>query len=209
MFSRSQRNWSYLSKKSTLIFKIKVNYLKKSSSRFYPTKLASILSSSGEMNTKPSEGYIIIESNYRVYAYTSSELQTSILGSFVKWKYFLPGLAVGLITRKTIRTALINGISAEKIIKYLKDNVHPEMKKKVPAIPETITDQIRLWEAERTRVSYDRGVLYENFTSNEQFEKVVKYAKDIGFLIWAEPTQKLLVVSDSGHDLMRHFIKSI
>ena len=42
---------------------------KKKSSRFYPTRLATNLIHSHD--TSDSEGYIVIETNYRVYAYTS------------------------------------------------------------------------------------------------------------------------------------------
>jgi len=81
------------------------------------------------------------------------------------------------------------------------------MQKNTPSIPETVTDQIRLWEQERNRVTYDKGVLYDSFPSKEAFEKVMQYAKDLGFFIWANQEKKMLMVTDGGQDTMRQFIK--
>lgn len=61
------------------------------------------------------EGFIIIETNYKLYAYTNSELQISILSTFCNIIYRLPNFIMGLITRESIRKALINGISAEDV----------------------------------------------------------------------------------------------
>lgn len=58
--------------------------------RFYPTRLALNIAT-GE--TKPltrdtdKEGYIIVETNYRVYAYTNSNLQVALLGLFCEMLY--------------------------------------------------------------------------------------------------------------------------
>ena len=64
---------------------------------------------------KSNIGYIIVETNYKVYAYTSSELQIALLSLFVHLQYRLPNLAVGLVTRESVRSALINGITAEQV----------------------------------------------------------------------------------------------
>jgi len=160
------------------------------------------------MNDRSSGGFIVLESNYRLYAYTISELHLTILSLFVKLNYHLPNMAVGSITRESIRTALANGISAEQIIKFLNQNVHPQLANDVPAIPETVTDQIRLWEAERNRVAYDKGVLYDSFPSEKAFNKVVQHAKELDVYIWSTSNPKqFLMVTEEGHEKIRPFIK--
>lgn len=58
--------------------------------RFYPTRLALNIAT-GE--NKPlsrdtdKEGYIVVETNYRVYAYTNSNLQVALLGLFCEMLY--------------------------------------------------------------------------------------------------------------------------
>lgn len=46
-----------------------------------------------------------------------------------------------------------------------------------PVIPPTITDQIRLWELERSRLTFTEGVMYNQFLSQADFEVLRDYAK--------------------------------
>lgn len=99
---------------------------KNSSKRFYPTRLATTLTSSAPPLLPTSESssfttssdnkrFIILETNYRLYAYTSNPLQISILNLFVTLKARYPNLVIGVITRDSIRSALSNGITAEQV----------------------------------------------------------------------------------------------
>eukprot|EP01119_Soliformovum_irregulare_P021085 TRINITY_DN6957_c0_g1_i1.p1 TRINITY_DN6957_c0_g1~~TRINITY_DN6957_c0_g1_i1.p1 ORF type:complete len:441 (+),score=73.77 TRINITY_DN6957_c0_g1_i1:121-1443(+) len=185
---------------------------KSSSKRYYPTKLAVTLSSMDQIkatNTNDTgKGFIVLESNYRVYAYTTSELQIQILRLFVGMRYRLPNMVMGVIARDNIREALINGIRADQIISYLRQNLHPQMLNNKPPMPETVTDQIRLWEQERNRVSYSQGVLYDSFPNADAFNRIVQYAKDTGCFIWANFEIQKLMVTDSGHEqVLRAWIK--
>lgn len=80
-----------------------------------------------------------------------------------------PNLAVALITRDSIRTALRGGITAVQISRFLKMHAHPQQQQKhakkgsgankaagsnaadEDVIPPTVIDQIYLWENERNR----------------------------------------------------------
>lgn len=44
-------------------------------------------------------------------------------------------------------------------------------------IPPTISDQIRLWELERARLTFTEGILYNQFLSQADFEMLRDYAK--------------------------------
>ena len=189
---------------------------KGTSKHFYPTQLAITLStgvsdssiSQDESLTTPQK-YIVIEPNYRLYAYTKDELQLSILSLFVKMKYRLPNLAMGVITRESIRIALMNGITANEIISYINQHAHASMLQQIPVLPETVVDQVRLWEQERNRASHQRGVLYESFPNEKYYQDVVKYTKDLGVWIWSHDTKKLLMVTEEGHEELRKFLKNI
>ncbi|THH04433.1 hypothetical protein EW145_g5527 [Phellinidium pouzarii] len=110
---------------------------KASSRRFYPTRLATTLTSSlPPLPTSGStgagaqaQGFIILETNYRIYAYTDNPLQTAILNLFVSFKCRFPNLVVGSVTRESVKKALSNGITADQIIKYLTTHAHPQMRK--------------------------------------------------------------------------------
>lgn len=119
--------------------------------RFYPTRLATTLTSESASLKKPNvamdqvlETYhdneeenaatsdinqgIILETNYKIYAYVTSPLEIAILNLFVDLKARFPNMIYGLITRESIRNALLNGITADQIIKFLETHAHAQMK---------------------------------------------------------------------------------
>ncbi|KAG0597222.1 hypothetical protein M758_UG322000 [Ceratodon purpureus] len=88
-----------------------------SESWYIPTKLASNLSASLSESSdwQSSEGFVVVETNFKVYAYTSSKLQTEILRCFARLEYQMPNLVVGALTKESVNTALASGISAEHV----------------------------------------------------------------------------------------------
>ncbi|KAH8860067.1 General transcription factor IIH subunit 4 [Schistosoma japonicum] len=152
-------------------------------------------------------GYILLETNFRLYAYTDSPLRTALLSLFSKIRARFPNLVVADITRDSVREALIRGITANQILSFLTSNAHPDMLLSNPILPPTLTDQIRLWELERDRFVFQEGCLYEHFSRNTDFELVRDYAKNIGVLLWENPERRLMVVSKSGHEDVRKFWK--
>ena len=67
--------------------------------------------------------------------------------------------------------------------------------------------QIMLWEAERNRFTFSEGVLYNQFLSEADFEVVKQYAENLGVLIWANATNRTVVVTKEGHDPVKKFWK--
>ncbi|XP_029157028.1 general transcription factor IIH subunit 4 [Nylanderia fulva] len=184
---------------------------KRKAGRFYPTRLALNIAT-GE--NKPlakntdKEGYIVVETNYRVYAYTNSNLQVALLGLFCEMLYRLPNLIVSILTRDSVRQALKSGITASQIIGYLQQHVHSKMIEKGPPIlPPTIVDQIKLWENERNRFLFSEGVLYSQFLSQTDFEVLRDHALSIGVLIWQSERKRTMVVTKAGHDDVKKFWK--
>lgn len=51
------------------------------------------------------------------------------------------------------------------------------------SLPPTIIDQVRLWELERDRFKFNDGVLYSQFLSQSDFEKLRDYAKVLDLLL--------------------------
>ena len=183
---------------------------KKKSRRYYPTSLAINLGSAvtGVVPENiQQQGYIIIETNYRVYAYSASALQVALLSLFCDILCRFPNLTVCVLSRESIQQAFAAGITAEQILHFLRSRAHPEMLKTTPIIPPTIADQIKLWEIERDRLRYTEGVLYNEFLSQGDFETLRKYAEDLGVLLWGNSSKRLMVVSKAGHDDVKRFWK--
>lgn len=204
-------------------------------SHFYPTRLSTTLTSdssalsnpvagtlsgagAGDTN-QPGTGFIIIETNYRLYAYTSSPLQISLIALFTTLKYRFPNLVTGKVTRQSIRRAIEMGITADQIVSYLATHAHPQMRKHNVArstanqagippsvLPPTVVDQIRLWQLERDRVKATAGFLFKDFVSLAEYEAPCRYAEEIGVLIWKSDRKRMFFVI--GHEQVAKFLRS-
>ncbi|GFF33707.1 RNA polymerase II transcription factor B subunit 2 [Aspergillus udagawae] len=202
---------------------------------FYPTRLATTLTSdssalsnplagslsgpTGTASSKAGSGFIIIETNYRLYAYTSSPLQISLIALFTTLKYRFPNLITGKITRQSVRRAVEMGITADQIISYLSTHAHPQMRKHnasrstsnqagmpVSVLPPTVVDQIRLWQLERDRVKATHGFLFRDFNSLAEYEAPCRYAEEIGVLVWKSDRKRMFFVT--RHHQVAAFLKS-
>ncbi|KAJ8962835.1 hypothetical protein NQ318_001235 [Aromia moschata] len=201
----------------TFLFQLSFSTLgKRKAGRFYPTRLALNITNSQNKNTPDIEedtpkGYIVVETNYRVYAYTDSNLQVALIGLFTELMYRFPNLVVGVITRDSVRQALRGGITADQIIGYLKQHAHVQMlhaENRQP-LPPTVVDQIKLWELERNRLTYNEGVLYSQFLSQADFNVLKEYAQTNGSLIWYNKERRTLVINKSAHDDVKKFLEEI
>ncbi|KAI0241767.1 General transcription factor IIH subunit 4, partial [Lamellibrachia satsuma] len=182
---------------------------KRKSQRYYPTMLAINLATGASTRGVDSNmpGYIVVETNSRVYAYTDSSLQVALLALFCEMVYRFPNLAVANITRDSVREALSRGITADQMIHFLRSHAHPQLQAKKPVLPPTVSDQIQLWELERDRFKFTDGVLYNQFLSQSDFELLRDYARDLGVLMWENPRSRMMVVDRSGHDEVKRFWK--
>jgi len=69
--------------------RINAKFVQRTAGRFYPTRLVLNIAS-GEnkgLMERHREGYLVVETNYRVYAYTSSDLQVALIGLFAEALY--------------------------------------------------------------------------------------------------------------------------
>ncbi|RKP35685.1 RNA polymerase II transcription factor B subunit 2 [Dimargaris cristalligena] len=194
---------------------------KKRSRRFYPTRLATTLTT-GLHNITPSfgqagaaggggeasqdVGFIVLETNYRLYAYTDSPLQIAILNLFVSLKSRFANMVVGVITRDSMRSALAHGITADQIIVYLTTHAHVHMRDRNPVLPITVTDQLRLWEMEKNRIRPQNGYLYNKFTRPSDYAVVCKYARELGVVEWYSDKSYSFVVTPEGHQTVKAFL---
>ncbi|VAH39024.1 unnamed protein product [Triticum turgidum subsp. durum] len=147
---------------------------------FIPTKLATNLSSSLSDSAASKEGIVVVETNFRLYAYSASKLHCEILRLFSRVEYQLPNLIVGAITKESLYGAFDNGITAE---------------------------QIRLWENDRNRVEMVLSHVYEDFPSKDMFEQCCDHARDNGYLLWEDAKKMRLIVNAEFHQEMREFLR--
>ena len=189
------------------------------STRFYPTRLATTLTSDAGalLNTSAAvpnslrggdaeKGYIIVETNYRLYAYTTSLLQIAVLNLFTRLTARFPNLVSGKLTKESIQRAIAMGITSDQIVSYLTTHAHPEMQKTMPILPPTVVDQIRLWQLEGDRMKATPGYLIKDLTSAQEYEEYWKYAEALGVLVWKNDSKRVFFVSKI--EQMGQFIKN-
>jgi len=136
---------------------------------------------------------IIVESNFKVYCYTSkSDVETSRSGSnslHVKLlSYFceifmeLPKLVVAQLTADSVLKALKRGIRVANIVRYLEAAAHP-----LCTLPSNVKGQLEVWESSRSRASSSAAVLFEwqPGDADDIFLEAEKLARDAGSLLWS------------------------
>ncbi|CAN8098379.1 unnamed protein product [Discula destructiva] len=216
----------------------------KQNSQFYPTRLATTLTSGasalrsvssgfdaaiaatggggsgggsggvvvggGEDSNSGGKGFIILETNYRIYAYTSSPLQISVLALFCELRHRFAGMVTGRLSRKSICQAIKHGITADQIIAYLATHAHEQMHRLAatnnkPVLPPTVVDQIRLWELENERMKTTTGFLFKDFTDRVEYDRVCTYADEIGVLKWRSDMKQMFFAD--RHEQLGDYMK--
>lgn len=182
--------------------------------QFFPTRLATTLTSdasalrtvsagfdAASKSAASQKGFIIIETNYRLYAYTNSPLQIAVLSLFTKLNTRYPNMVSGRVSRDSIRTAIAHGITSDQIITYLSTHAHPQLVKASsashggPVLPPTVVDQIRLWQLENERMKAVPGFLMKDFETQKEYEGCAKYAEEVGVLVWKSDAKRMFFVT--------------
>ncbi|VFQ78451.1 unnamed protein product [Cuscuta campestris] len=174
---------------------------------FIPTKFATNLSTSLSDTSSRKQGFVVVETNFRLYAYSSSKLHCEILRLFARVEYQLPNLIVCAITKESLYKAFQNGISAEQIISFLQQNAHPRVAERIPSVPENVTDQIRLWESDLNRIEMTPAHIYEEFPSRDAFEAACDFAREYGGLLWEDSKRMRVIAKEEIHANMKEFVR--
>ncbi|PNY23584.1 RNA polymerase II transcription factor B subunit 2 [Tolypocladium capitatum] len=205
-------------------------------SMFFPTRLATTLTSGGSslrtisdgvsaataaaLNPSKSgalggggdqKGSVLVETNYRIYAYTQSTLQIAVLALFTKLNMRFPDMVAGRLSRASIRQAINFGISADQIISYLAAHAHEQMHRTAaltnkPVLPPTVVDQIRLWQLENERMKTTGGFLFRDFDDHKEYLDTSRFAEEIGVLVWR--SDKTGMFFANKHEQIRDYLKS-
>ncbi|TQV97829.1 hypothetical protein V2A60_006448 [Cordyceps javanica] len=156
-------------------------------------------------------GAIVVETNYRLYAYTQSTLQIAVLALFSKLTMRFPDMVAGRITRTSIRQAIQFGITADQIIAYLAAHAHEQMHRTAaltnkPVLPPTVVDQIRLWQLENERMKTTGGFLFRDFDDPKEYQDTRRFADEIGVLVWSNDKSGMFFASK--FEQIRDYLKS-
>lgn len=150
-----------------------------------------------------SSSFITIETNFKMYAYTKSEYEISIIKLFSEIQLELPNLIKSMITEESVNYAFEKGVTSTQIIHFLNASLY------FGDLPVTISNQIRIWESKRNRVQIHNGFLYSNFLNLIDFQKVLKYCTDKNCIVDKDVDKRVLVVKTEYNDLVKEYVKSL
>lgn len=158
------------------------------------------------VSTAPeSNGFIVVETNYKLYAYTSSPLHIEILKLFSSLRGAFPNLRYGTLSAETFKKAFSRGIEADQIIAYIQKHLHPKCQSE--GVPSNLIDQIKLWQLERYRMKREQVVAYSDFAGTGAFESAVKIAEELSGLVLYNAQKKVILVKVEIHDKMKRMLK--
>lgn len=161
---------------------------------------------------------IIVQTNFQICGYTTSELHVSMMGLFcdVQTIRRLPNVVFMHMTRDSVKSAFQLGIQAAQILRFLEKHAHPKLREsgnltnlgssvKSP-IPANVVDQIWLWDRERSRVTLGE-VFQHNCVMSGEFQAVVQYAKDKGAYSWSSENKQMILLKYQHAPRMQKFVR--
>lgn len=152
-----------------------------------------------EDKTNAENKFLIIETNHKVYAYTKSKYELSILSLFCTVNYILDFLVVGELSEENVMKAFEKGITADQIVEYLEFYSR--------SFPISIQDLIRIWDNSRKRCIVEECYLYSNFINLADFKKVLAFCEQNGFLLNFEENKRMIMIKLESHATVKEFVK--
>ena len=172
---------------------------------FFPTAGATYLSASSEgesekknknniegQTNEDSDGFILLETAFRLYSYSTSKLVTKLISRFAQCECILPNLSVWKITKETVSAAFKLGITAKSIITYIQSNAHWRMS----VLPSNVIEQIKIWENEMCRYKSTESILFDEFENIKEYEECAKLCKSD--ILFSNDKKLILVLTPDG-----------
>ena len=154
---------------------------------------------------------IIVQTNFQLCAYTTSELHISMLGLFcdVNTIRRLPNAVFLQITRDSVKSAFSLGIQAKQILRFLEKHTHPHLRKpdNLEHIPSNVVDQIWLWDRELSRVRFTKVYSHEVLMGNDEYRAILEYAREIGALQYHNDSRQQILIDYSHVHAMQAYAR--
>lgn len=143
--------------------------------------------------------YLILETNFKIYAYNTTNYEKSLLELFSKTIFDLPNLTKAYFDEESVCKAFSKGITAKQIISYLNDFSEN--------IPVNVSNQIMIWEANQNRIKQYDAILYNDFLHLSDYVKLLKFIESKNALIMSDETRRVIVAEERVHDEVKDYLK--
>jgi len=149
----------------------------------------------------PESKYLVLETNFKIYAYATKSYERSILELFSKVVCVFPDMIKAYLDEESVLAALKKGITAHQLVKYMKEYS--------ANVPNNVINQIEIWEKKQHRLKLSNGYLYHDFIHFSDYKKVLKYIETKNSLIFKDEQRRLIVAEEWSHKDVKEFIKSL
>jgi len=152
---------------------------------------------------------IIVQTNFQLCAYTTSELHVSMLGLFcdVQTIRRLPNIVFMTITRDSVKSAFALGIQARQILRFLEKHAHPKLRTtNASPVPSNVVDQIWLWDRERHRLQWTEVYQHQCLMPGE-FRAVQQYAMDHHAHAWSSERRQEIFINYKHVERVQAFVR--
>jgi transcription initiation factor TFIIH subunit 4 len=147
---------------------------------YFPTRV--VLNFFGRSELFAAKGWILIDTNFKVTAYTDSDLHVALLKKFALITYQMPGFTSAYISPDSFRNALDHGTSLNDILNFLKTNLSSLGD---GTIPSNVEHQFYVWQKQRDRIQVTPNCILRNFQVPDQAEHAVQIARSMmGFIAY-------------------------
>ena len=168
---------------------------------YYVTPLIKCLSEDIIFNIEGNNNgkFLIIETNFKIYAYTKNSLDIKIFKFLFEVEYIFDGFIQGYISRECLRKLFKMGIQSHEILNYLsnhssdKCNDYCNIKGVKYKIPENVAHQIIMWGDEITVLNPENVLLLYDFIDDNQYDGYMEKLKNIE-IIWTDKKNRLIAV---------------
>lgn len=162
---------------------------------------------------------IIVQTNFQLCAYTTSELHLSMLSLFCDDTKIrrLPNVCFMYITRDSVQSAFHRGIRARQILRFLEKHTHPKLREMAlqqqttgatsTPVPANVVDQIWLWDREMARVKFQRVYQHQLRMGLPEFHAVHQYALEKGCLAWSSERRQQLFLDYRYLERIQAFVR--
>ena len=152
--------------------------------------------------------YVVVERNYRLYAYTSVDLHVALLSLFAKIEVRLPNLIVARLTRGAMQAAFEKGIRASSVTGFLAARAHPAVAARGLAVPQNVSDQLELWERERHRAVFTSGVVsLHSFANDAVFSSCAAHLAAVNGIVLLNPAARIMIIKATAYDYAKRVLR--
>jgi transcription initiation factor TFIIH subunit 4 len=152
---------------------------------------------------------IIVQTNFQLCAYTTSELHVSMLGLFCQVSTIrrMPNVVFMHITRDSVKGAFSLGIQARQILRFLEKHAHPKLRgpNNLEPIPSNVVDQIWLWDRELSRVVFSKVYTHDCLMGAAEYRAVQQYAREKGALAYCSDRRQQLLLDYAQMERIQAF----